>query len=89
MMEPFLYPWLYLVLESYGLQKNSKMLHFNTRVRRSTNDLVGGSVVSLVFLASLHASMPFSFGMLVYKGTTSSETSNVSPDMSLGDSLVR
>ena len=54
-----------------------------------TNDLVGGSIVSLVFLASLHASLSSSCGMLVYKESTSSETSNVSSDMSLRDSLVR
>jgi len=65
------------------------MLHFNTRVRRSTNDLVGGSIVSLVFLAFLHAYMPSSCGMLVFKDTTSSKASHVSSDMSLGDSSMR
>ena len=50
--------------------------------------MVVGSIVSQVFLAFLHASLPSLCDMFVHKDTTSSETSNVSSDMSLGDSLV-
>ena len=57
---------------------NSKLLHFRIKTRSLTRVSVGGSLTGLSSQASLHARMPSSCGMLVYRDVTSSETRSVS-----------